>query len=253
MAVQGRPPIIRSGYDRRLRDRLLHSAPATGAATASSSQGPVLLHDLAMAALDTTNTWQTNVGATGVASIVSGWHRLNCVAASDTSNMSSLKSVRSPYGTQDGVSRAKGIIWKRLNFECVLKALTNLTNQDNARFFVGLSGTQNGIRTTGNIVGFVLASDALNTIRDEAGAEVVTVVSPAPDMTRGHKLRMEFEFVDETGGTFALRYYVDQALIYTETTTAPAGPFYVSLSAGAEAGGSSIVDVGDPHCWLEAE
>ena len=49
----------------RIRAQILRNAQATGAATASSMQGPMVYNEFMGVALDTTNPWVTSVAGTG--------------------------------------------------------------------------------------------------------------------------------------------------------------------------------------------
>ena len=235
-----------------LRRQLIRALNATGAFTASTVGGPMLLQEHGSAAIDTTNKWQSQVAGTGVVSIVTQANsralRMNSAASSDTASASSLAIVGSP-GHNTGATTRERFIYTSMNLEFIMR-ITNVANIDNARFFAGFSATTFALRTTNNVAGFVLASDALNVLSDGGGTETIAVVGSPPTLTAVQKYKVQYTFDGNTN------FWVNDALVtaFTNAGNAPAGPLYVTFNTGSEAAtGASVMDISDLRWWLDDE
>jgi hypothetical protein len=139
----------------------------------------------------------------------------------------------SPTLLDDSASMFKGFI-----MEFGLR-LTNVANIDNNEFFVGLSTSNSAIRTTNDIIGFILSSDELTCIEDDGGGEDTEQLSYT--LTDWHWLRIEI-----WGGT--VLFYVDDLLVHT-VVSALTGTFYPNFYTKAS-GGATGLYVGELNLTL---
>ena len=237
-------PIIRAGIDYR---HLLRNSNAGGAATAISTRGPVIANETWATTIDTTNSWTVTVGATGTAAVasVSGVRVLALLAPaiSDTALVNHKATLTNPGARAPTASTA---IWRTVVMEWEMK-LANVASIDNTKFIAGIySGAAAG-RDQNDASGFILASDLLNTLVDNAGTETVTVVSPAPTLTDWNKYKHIIRASTQH------EFYVNDVLVDTRTTNLPvtsgllAAQFYLVSDAAAD----PRVDIGPVRIWLE--
>ncbi len=220
--------------------RLFRNAQATGAATASSGQGAMKYSEGWNVAIDATNVWTTSVGATGTVAMGTNAGRqialLNCPAASDRAEMQGKKVLTNP-----GVSSPTLDIYQQLVMEWEM-LLGTLANIENTLALFGLINA-GGARTSNNIIGFILASDALNVITDAAAAETVTVFPSPPTLTVSNK----YKIVVRNG---AVDFYVNDVLGVTHTANIPALPFQPQFRVDAEAAtGATKAEIGAVRCY----
>lgn len=227
-------------------NKLVRNFPSPGLHTAGNVASPVLMQELWTAALDTTNVWTTTLGGTGSASAnVSAGHRLmnlSCGAGLDAAAISSKRL----FGVPDQLPTAAATIHRKLIVEW-MAALVSVANTDNAVFNMGLAPSDGGVRTTGDLIGFVLVSDALNTLTDVNGTETLTVVSSPPTLTDWNKYRIEIE--RSTGDQL---FYVNEVLKNRHTTTyerAISGR--INFNTASEIAVASQLLIGPVRCWVE--
>jgi hypothetical protein len=228
--------VIRSS--RPVGDRILRNLPMTGVATASSAGGPMLINELWSATTDTTNRWTVTLGATGntVYAIGDGSTlglanlKLACPAASDTVILASKLKV--PVMTSLTPSNT---IYKRSIMEWEAKFVGTIGNTDNAYFFMGLTEGSNAsaTRATNRLIGFSLASDALNTITDDSSGTAENTMTSPPTMTNRNKFKMVFR----DGG---VDFYVNDVFKNTHTTNILTSSGLISIALKAEAGTGAI-------------
>mgnify|MGYP001602016947 FL=1 len=230
------------GFDRQLRDHVARNTPYVGAMTAATRGSTMVAFDLFAAALDETNKWATAVVATGTAAAATVSNRrvlrLNCPAASDTARGRVLGQVTNPQGAS-----ATNDVYQQLVLEFVM-ALGTVANIDNAQFIVGLGAAGTEIRTTADVIGFILVSDALNTLTDSGGTETVTVVSSGPTLTSFNK----YKIVVRNG---AVDFYVNDVLKNTHTANITAVlviPFFFCFAEAAT--GATECDIADLRCYF---
>ena len=236
--------IIRSGYDLQLQEYLIRNRTAAGAATAPNSNGPVIVAECHTGTLDATNTWVITNGATGASTNTNGNIQMDCPAGSDSTKVSSLKAVPNPYGAYNTLADT---IWDALVVEFVLSNTVSLTNLDNTVTFFGLSSTQSATRATNSVWGFCFASDALNTLSDNAGSETVTPVSGAGTTY----LKCKIIVVPDTVSTNVVSYYLNEVLVKQETAKLfTASPLYLCFATAAEAGGATRMLVKGPLMYM---
>jgi len=221
--------------------RLLRNQQASGAATATTAQGPMAYHEVWAAAIDATNLWTTGAGGTGsVAQSTSGGRQIalaDCPAAGDRAEFQGKRALTNPSGAV-----ATRDIYQKLvlEWEMLLGTIANVDNALALWGFINLGGA----RTSANIIGFILASDALNAITDSGGAETVTAVASPPALTQSNKYRI----VVRNG---AVDFYVNDLLKNTHTTNIPALPLKPQFRVDAEAGtGATKAEIGAVRCYL---
>lgn len=167
-----------------------------GTLTASNAGGPMFVREEWTAAIDTTNLWLATVGATGaiaktagglVASYVSGRGRLNLPAAADTANLTSLAEIYNPGGTASAAASK----YKKLIAEWEMSLLT-VANIVNSSFFAGFCSVGNGTgsRTSRDIAGFGLASDAFVAVVDADSTESTDTTTFASVTTTNHAVHL---------------------------------------------------------------
>lgn len=239
-------PIIRNF--RNHVDRLLRNAHATGAATATSGQGPMIFNEQWRAALDTTNTWTATLGVTGTAAVgtVSGVRvlRLLAPAISDTSLVEAKAILTNPFAR---VPTAASALYRSIVLEFEMQ-LVNVASITNTAFLAGLYSGASAGRSANDAIGFILASDALNTLTDKGSVETVNVVSPAPTLTNWNKYKI-------VCGPTTVRFYVNDVLVSTHSDSATlpdtagiqAAMFYLVSDAAAD----PEVKIGPCRCYLE--
>lgn len=222
-------------------DRALRNSHTTGAATASSAQGPMLVHDLWTAALDTTNAWTTSLVGTGTAAVAAVTRRrvcqLDCPAGADKAAIRSTRIFWSPT-----VASLTTDIYQQLVLEWEM-ALTSVANIDNTRLAAGFGGSAPGERGDTGFIGFGLASDALQSVTDSAGTETETSIASAPTLTDFNKFKIVVR-------NAAVDFYVNDTLRNTHTANLAAVPQFVTFSLRSEAAVAARMDVGAVRCYL---
>lgn len=228
------------------RDKLLRSASAGGTTTAITATGPMIYNELwATGTIDTTNLWQTTVAATGTVSTLTAGSlrvvRLNCPAGADQARFGGQRKIVTP------ISPGTNYLYTRLTMEWSA-ILVNVANHENANFIMGMGDEAAGAtidhRGANDALGFILVSDALNTLTDSGGTETVTVVPSAPTLTNYNR----YKIVIENG---SVQFYVNKVLEVTHTTNIPALPLKINFVVISEAAVAAELRIGPLRCWLE--
>ena len=231
-----------------LRRQLLRNAQATGAATARSSQGPMIFNELwGAAAIDATNLWTTTVEGTGTVTITTSTTRrvcaLNTVAADQRAAIdSSLRSIFVPSGA---ASTAE--IYKRLILEWEMQFSANEPGGNNRTAFGLVGGATNMSREANDLAAFGFLADVMQTVTDKAGTETETASLVSPTITNWNLYKIVVR-------NAAIDFYINGSLANTHTTNLPAVP----LNAGFNikrgvADAAVIVNIGAARMWLEDE
>ena len=231
-------PVIRQPV---VLNDILRNAQATGPATAASFQGPMLLNDSFTVAVDTTNVWATSLGGTGTFArqVVSGrpLARLDCPAGADKALCYSLKPFQPP-----GAASTTQDIYQRVTMEWLM-AFTSVANIDNTQMVAGLNAI-GAERSDINVACFCLASDALNTVTDAAGAETVTVVGgDAITLTNFNRYKIVMR-----NGT--VEFWVNNTLRNTHTANILAVATQATIGLRSEAAVTARLEFTDIRCWL---
>jgi hypothetical protein len=207
---------------------------------------------LSRPSIDFIETWQDEVGidatvwtvtdpATGAA-----WSRgasgayLRATSAPNASETTRLVSdqrwVAAPdtYGTNT--------VLRRLVLEFELK-LTTVANIMNATSFLGLTPGAGDNRGGNNIIGFALASDVLQSVTDNGGAETVNTTF-GETLTNWNKLK-----IDISAGH--VKFYVNEVEVADHTTNLPDAPMYINYYIVTEAGGAATIELGNTRAWTE--
>ena len=135
---------------------------------------------------------------------------------------------------------AVNMILQRSYLEFELK-LTDVANMENANCFFGLTTGTGDYRTADNIIGFGLASDVLQSITDNGGAETTTT-NFDETLTAWNKLGIE---------AYAghVRFYVNEKMKADHATNLPDYPLYINFYLEAEAGGAATIELGIIRPW----
>ena len=156
-------------------------------------------------------------------------------AASNTARLRTTYRFRATPGliTASTMIRSLFVEWEM--------KLTTVANIDNATTFWGLTDSTTGDRTTANIIGFGLTTDALRTITDSAGTE--TTSSPTGlTLTNRNLYRI-------TVNSSQVIFTINGNVAATHTTNLPNILPYLTFYVTAEAGGSGIADIGFINLW----
>ncbi len=172
--------------------------------------------------VDCVETWQDEAGidATVWTTAVTG----TGAVARDATEAAYLKAVLSGPANADTARIRSNQRWvcapdtygtntllRRLIMEWEAKFAT-VASIENTTFFMGLAATTAATRATTNIVGFILASDALNSITDDGVGETTKIVG-APTLTVWHKYAIDVQ-------TRKIAFYIDEAKVAEHTTSA---------------------------------
>ena len=255
MAVPGRPPIVRSGYDRRLRDYLARNGPVAGlVAGAGNVQSAMLLMENATGTVDTTNKWTTAVGGTGSAAAISYVEQglpvvsLVCAADLDTTALSSKALFASPTIA----ATPANYVYKKLIAEWNVIFEQAVTRVATGSTFLGLGFNASSLGTTNNVMGFRFgASSKWDSVVDQGGTEETTAGITAAIVTNAvNKMRMEMSNAQ-------VLFYYNDALVATHNNTTPATIPVVPMrfcaylaQTGASAANMGITSL---RCYLKDE
>ena len=170
-------PIIFSGYDRLLRDYWQRNSPqASLVAGAGNAQSTMLLLELAVGTVDTTNKWTTTTGGTGTAAAIA--------ASADQTHLAGLKFATAAAADVTAIT-AKSLATNPLVSTSVYMypkmVLEFMFSTDRAggglgpadASFMGLSNIDAALGTTNNIVGlrFTNSTAVWASVTDKAGTE----------------------------------------------------------------------------------
>ena len=172
-------PIIFSGYDRLLRDYWQRNSPqASLVAGAGNAQSTMLLLELAVGTVDTTNKWTTTTGGTGTAAAIA--------ASGDQTNSASLKMVTAAAADVSAITAkslaTNPLVSTSVNIypKMVLEFMFSTDRVGNGSgtgpadaSFIGLSNTDAALGTTNNIVGlrYTNSTGIWASVTDKAGTE----------------------------------------------------------------------------------
>ena len=160
------------------------------------------------------------------------------VPANGTARLRSLYTFRatpSKFSNTTNTTMVRGVF---VEFEA---KFTDVANIDNTNFFMGLSSSTSGLRTTADIIGFGLVGDAIQTVTDSSGTE--TVNAPAGITLTNRNL---YKIAITPG---QVEFWINGNIVATHTTNLPdILPFLMFYSA-SEGGGSSVLDVGYCHVF----
>lgn len=135
-------------------------------------------------------------------------------------------------------------ILRRTILEFELK-LTNVSNIDNANSFLGLTPTAADDRTSNNIIGWALTSDALQSLTKDVAVETTN--------TDFHSVTLEATWnkllIDIYGGH--ADFYVNGCLHASHTTNLPDYPMYLNYYIDSEATGAATIEIGIVRIWYE--
>ena len=187
------------------------------------------------------NLWTTTAPATGT--LARSVAEAGYVKVGIAPNLNEVGRIRSNqrYKATPGQYGANTIV-RTFNIEFEVK-LTTVANIDNTISFFGLTPGTGDTRTTNNIIGWALTSDALQSLTDSAGTETVNTTF-GETLTNWNKLRIE---VYASG----IKFYVNEVLKATHTTNIPDQMMYINYYVDTEAGGAATVDVGPVRTWYE--
>ena len=160
------------------------------------------------------------------------------VPASNTARLRSLFTFRatpSKFSNTNNTTMVRGVF---LEFEA---KFTNVANIDNASFFMGLSDSTSGVRTTADIIGFRLSSDAIQAINDSSGTETVTAIS---NITLTDRNLFKISITEGQ-----VEFWINGNQVATHTTNLPDTLPYLMFYCASEGGGSSTLDVGFCHVF----
>ena len=191
-------------------DDIRRFTPMGGTVTAGTVTGPMLMQEYCGTAVDATNKWTVTVGATGAVAVQSNprHFRLNLPAAADTARLNAQSVVNSP---SNHVTTTH--IWTKMTAEWV-RQMGTLANIVNATSFMGFATDPgNDTRATNGIIGFILASDVLNTITDSAGTETLNVTSGLT-LTNYNKYRITIN----GSASPTVDFYVNDVLQFSHST-----------------------------------
>ncbi len=135
------------------------------------------------------------------------------------------------------------MIYKRFVFIFEVKFGT-VASIDNTTFFMGLAPTTGSIRTSQELIGFVLTADALNSLTDNGGTETLNALG-APTLTDWHLLAIECYAA-------GVNFYVDGAVAATHITNLPDENYYLTWYVPQEAAANSgELHLGVLGCFYE--
>jgi hypothetical protein len=155
------------------------------------------------------------------------------VPASDTARLRTTYNFRatpSKFSATANTSMVRGIFaeWEA--------KFTNVANIDNSTFFMGFSESASGLRTTADIIGFGLSSDAIQTVTDSSGTETTNLPSAITLTNRNlYKMAITEDQVE---------FWINGNSVATHTTNLPDIMPHFMIYNASEAGGTSTVDLG---------
>ena len=155
------------------------------------------------------------------------------VPASDTARLRTLFQFRvtpSKFSYQNNTSMIRGVFaeWEA--------KFANVANINNTTFFMGFSDSTSGLRTTNNIIGFGLSSDAIQTVTDSAGTETVNLPS---SITLTDRNLFKISITE-----YQVEFWINGNQVATHITNLPDIQPYFMVYSASEAGGASTVDLG---------
>lgn len=133
-------------------------------------------------------------------------------------------------------------VLRRTTLEFELK-LTTVANIDNTRSFLGFTPAVVNLRTTNNILGWALTSDALQTLSDLATAET-THTGFGETIDDWNKLAID---IYENHAMF----YLNDVPVADHITNLPDLPMYLNFYIDTEAGGAATIELGIIRLWHE--
>jgi len=139
--------------------------------------------------------------------------------------------------SQNGPKETK---YPKRNFEI---KLANVGNIDNSLSFFDLTRAIGDGRTSGNIIGWALTRDALQSVTDDSGTETTNRGS-SESPTNWNKLRIG----DSKGH---VRLFINETEVADHTTTPRDFPFYLNFFGDTEAPGATTTGLGIIRCWTE--
>jgi hypothetical protein len=210
------------------------------------------LNMLTRPSIDFIETWQDEAGidatvwtvtdpATGAA-----WSRgasgayLRATAAPNADETARLVSDQRWIAAPD--TYGTNTILRRLVLEFELK-LTTVANIDNTLAFFGLTTATDHDRTDNNIIGFALASDVLQSLTDNAGAETVNTTF-GETLTNWNKLKIEIY-------AGHVKFYVNEVEVADHTTNLPDAPMYLNYFIDTDGVGAATIELGVIRIWNE--
>jgi|TARA_R110000744_G_scaffold355954_1_gene462590 hypothetical protein len=160
------------------------------------------------------------------------------VPASASARLRSLYTFRvtpSKFSNTENTTMVRGVF---LEFEA---KFTSVANMDNANFFMGFNSSTSGTRTTADVVGFGLSSDAIQTVTDSSGTETVNLPAGITLTNRNlYKIAITGDQVE---------FWINGNQVATHTTNLPDVLPFLMFYNVSEAGGSSTLDVGYCHVF----
>jgi hypothetical protein len=155
------------------------------------------------------------------------------VPASDTARLRTTYNFRatpSKFSATANTTMVRGIFaeWEA--------KFTNVANINNSTFFMGFSEAASGLRTTADIIGFGLSSDAIQTVTDSSGTETTNLPSAITLTNRNlYKMAITEDQVE---------FWINGNSVATHTTNLPDIMPHFMIYNASEAGGTSTVDLG---------
>ena len=155
------------------------------------------------------------------------------VPASDTARLRTTYNFRatpSKFSATANTTMVRGIFaeWEA--------KFTNVANINNSTFFMGFSEAASGLRTTADIIGFGLSSDAIQTVTDSSGTETTSLPSAITLTNRNlYKMAITEDQVE---------FWINGNSVATHTTNLPDIMPHFMIYNASEAGGTSTVDLG---------
>lgn len=192
------------------------------------------------AGIDAT-VWTVTDPATGAA-----WARgasgayLRATSAPNANETARLRSnqrwIAAPdiYGTNT--------VLRKLVLEFEMK-LTGVANLDETLTFIGLTPAVGNDRSSNNIIGWGINTDALESITDDAGVET-TNTGFGETLTNWNKLKIEIY-------SGHVKFYINEVEVADHTTNLPDLPMYLNFFIDTAAGGAATIELGVIRAWTE--
>lgn len=239
-----RGPIIRS--PKAILPDIARMLPSAVTHTAINGGSDMILKELWIhTTADDTNVWTvaaTGTGTTAVSAAGDGKvHRLFSGGALDDV----ARTISRPYAPNVLSITNASEMYTKVIAEWMMQ-FVEPTDENNAAFLAGFLAQNAGgtDRSSTNALGFILASDALNTLSDKAGTETVTVATGAPSLTEWNTYRITM-----TNGNIA--FAVNGVTLVNNTTNLPLKPLQFTIVNKQEAAGTAGVRLGPVAIWAE--
>ncbi len=123
--------------------------------------------------------------------------------------------------------------------------IANVANILNSSFLVGFGSAKTSIRTSNDVAGFMLVSDALNALTDDGGTEALTDVSSGITLSNWNKYRV----TAVPGDT--VQFYINDTLVATHNVAAevPDDVMYIVIHNANDVAADADVDIAHIRQW----